>query len=95
MGKWMPVEGSFNFSGFLGSIYGYQITLQQGYAICRLAPDEGSVPSVSVTPARTEALEYILNNSIDEYNETYPVTQTALTVLRHMLEEMQRPPAQG
>lgn len=57
------------------------------------ALDEGA--SVLATPERIAALEYILANSLDEYNITFAETQAQIDVLRAMLEEMQRPPAQG
>lgn len=61
------------------------VDLQQGYALCRQVPDGGVLLA---TPERVAALAHILDNSIDEHNETYPETQAALATLRAMLQEM-------
>jgi hypothetical protein len=55
------------------------------------APQGEALPGL---PELRESIRYILDNSIDEYNETFSETQKHLAVLRKVLNEAQPAPAE-
>jgi hypothetical protein len=65
--------------------------------LCRRvdAPDVPQGEALPGLPELRESIRYILDNSIDEYNETFPETQKHLAVLRKVLNEAQPAPAES